>query len=144
EGKEPRVLLSPAPADEQKETVSLTLRLQGAAIPVEYALALKVDKPKDEKKSADAGARPAGVQVRGKVVAIGLPPQVPRELGDKLGKLKGTEIRYTLTPTGGASELGYAVPKEVEPGLGDLVVKGLVDAIGVMMPPLPSKPIGAG
>jgi hypothetical protein len=112
---------------------------------VEYALALKVDKPKDEKKDDKKDAsRPAGVQVRGKVAAIGLPPQVPRELGDKLGKLKGTEVRYTIAPNGGATDLGYAVPKDADPGLGEAVVKGLIDAIGVMVPPLPAKPIGAG
>jgi hypothetical protein len=146
DGKEPRVLLASAsaPTDEQKETASVTLRIQGGAIPVEYALALKVDKAKDDKDKKDAGPRPPGVQVRGKVTAIGLPPQVPHDLGDKLGKLKGTEIRYVIAPNGGATDLGYAVPKDADPGLGEAVVKGLVDAIGVMMPPLPTKPIGAG
>jgi hypothetical protein len=144
EGKEPRVLLSPAPGDEQKETVSVTLRIQGGAIPVEYALALKVDKPKDDKKAADAGPTTPGVHVRGKVANVSFPPQVSREFADKLGKLKGTEIHYTLGPTGGASEAGYTLPKEVAPEIGEAVVRGLIDAIGIVAPPLPAKPIGAG
>jgi hypothetical protein len=110
---------------------------------VEYGLALKVDKPKDEKKTE--GAPRSGVwRVVGKIASLSVSPQLPRDLSDKLGKLKGTEVRYTLSSTGGATELGYTLAKDAEPGLGEAVVKGLVDAIGVAMPPLPQKPVGLG
>ena len=134
-GGAPRVRLAPAPADEQKETVSVTVRLQGGAIPVEYGLALKVDKPKDEKKAEG----PKTWRVAGKVASIGLSPQLPRDLGEKLGKLKGTELRYTLGAQGGVSDLGYTMAKDADPALGETVVKGLVNAISVSMPP--SRPI---
>src|SRR6185437_10239719 len=138
-GGNPKVRLAPAPMDEQKETVSVTVRLQGGAIPVEYGLALKVEKPKDEKKEG-----PKAWHVVGKVAAISLAPQLPRELGDKLGKLKGTEVRYTIGAQGGASDLGYTLTKDADPALGEAVVKGLVDAIGVTMPPFPADPVGVG
>ncbi len=139
-GNAPRVHLAPAPADEQKETVSVTVRLQGGAIPVEYGLALKVDKPKDEKKAEG----PKTWRVAGKVAAIAVPPQLPRDLSDKLGKLKGTELRYTIGAQGAVSDLGYTLTKEADPALGETVVKGLIDAIGVSMPPFPSDPVGVG
>jgi len=139
-GKEPRVRLAPAPGDEQRETVSLTVRLNGGAIPVDYSLGLKLDKPKDEKKTDG----PKSWRVLGKVLGVSLSPQLPRELSDKLGKLKGTELRYTLGPDGGASDLAYALAKDADPGLGEVVVKGLVDAMGVTMPPLPREPVGLG
>jgi hypothetical protein len=140
EGAEPRFSLAPAPADEQKETASVTVRLQGGAIPVEYALALKVDKPKDEKKTDG----PRSVKVVAKVAAVQLPSQISRDAGDKLGKLKGTEIRYVLGPAGGVSDLAYTLPKDADPGLGEAVIKGLADSIGLSMPPLPPKPVGVG
>ena len=142
EGNAPRFQLAVAPMDEQRETVSVTVRLQSGAIPTEFGLALKIDKPKDDKKG-DAAA-PAGWRVAGKVATVGLPPQVARDLGDKLAKLKGAEIRYTIGPAGGASEIGYTVPKDADPVLGELMVKGLADELAVVMPPLPQKPIGQG
>lgn len=146
EGSEPRLRLVPAPADEQKEKANVIVRLQGGAIPCEYSLALKIDKPKDEKKDdkdkkADA---PKVWRVVGKVTAVDLPSQISRDAADKLGKLKGSEIRYTIGSGGGVSDLGYTLAKEADPGLGEAVVKGLMDTISLSMPPLPPKPIGAG
>jgi hypothetical protein len=140
EGAEPRVMLAPAPADEQKETVNTTVRLQGSPLPVEYGLALKIDKPKDEKKTDG----PKVWRVVGKVASLSVSPQLPRDASDKLGKLKGTEIRYTIGPTGGATDLGYTLAKDADPGLGEAVVKSLVDSIGFAVPPLPQKPVGVG
>ena len=144
EGNAPRFQLTPAPSDEQKATASVIVRLQNNAIPVDYALALKVDKPKDEKKDDKKADAPRSWRVAGKIAAVGLSPQLPRELSDKLGKLKGTEMRYTLGPSAGVSDLGYTLAKEADAGLGEAVVKGLVDSISVSMPLLPSKPLGAG
>lgn len=143
-GKEPRVRLVSAPAEEQKETVSLTVRLNGGAIPVEYALGLKIDRPKDEKKDDKKTDGPKSVRVVGKVLGVSLSPQLPRELSDKLGKLKGTELHYSLGPDGGAGDLGFTMAKDADPALGEVVVKGLVEAIGVGMPPLPKDPVGLG
>jgi hypothetical protein len=140
DGREPRSLLVSAPADEQKEGVSLTVRIQQGAIPGDFALALKVDKPKDDKKTDG----PRSTRVVGKIASASAPPQAPRDLSDKLGKLKGGEVHYTLGPDGGVSDVGFALGKDADPGLGDLVVKALVDAIGVSMPPLPKKPVGVG
>jgi hypothetical protein len=147
EGKAPLYTFALNPAAEQKEVASITVRLQGGSIPVEYGLLLKVDKPKDDKgKDEKKDDKPAasGVRVTGKVVAVGGPPQLPRELSDKLGKLKGSEIYYTLAASTGVTDIKYAMPKEADPGLGEAVVKGLLDAIVLSMPPVPSKPVGVG
>jgi hypothetical protein len=146
EGNEPRVPLALAPTeDEQKEAVSIVMRQQGGGIPADYTLAVKQDKPKGDKADKDKKAEgPKSARVLGKIAGVTPNPQVPRELADKIGKLKGTELRYTLGPDGGASELGYTLAKDADPALGEAVVKGLVDAIGLSLPPLPSKPLGAG
>lgn len=140
-GKEPRLTLTPAPADEQRETASISVKQQrGQAIPVDYVLSLKVDKPKDEKK-AD-GPRP--VHVIGKVASLQLPPGLPRDAEAALGKLKGIEIRYTLTPGAGATDLGFTLAKDTDPALGDAFVRGLLETVSVSMPPVPSTPVGVG
>ncbi len=140
DGAEPRALLASAPGDDAKGAASVTIRIQNASIPGDFGLALKVDKPKDEKK----GDAPRGVRVLGKIAAVNIPAQAPRDLSDKLGKLKGTELRYTIGPDGVVSEVGFTVGKDADPALGDLVVRGLVDALAVSMPPLPKKPVGVG
>jgi hypothetical protein len=140
DGREPRSVLAAAPADEQKEGVSLTVRIQQGSIPGDFALALKIDKPKDDKKTDG----PKVTRVVAKVVSASAPPQAPRDLSDKLGKLKGTEVRYSIGPDGGASDVAYTLPKDTEPGLGDLIVKALADTVSVAVPPLPRKPVGAG
>src|SRR5262249_25248547 len=122
----------------------VTMRIQGGAIPVDYTLALKVDKPKDEKKDDKKPAGPKVVKVVGKATTIGLPPQIPREVCDKLGKLKGTEIRYTLGPDGSMSELGYTLPKDMDQGLGETALRALVDALSGAAVPLPKDPVGVG
>jgi hypothetical protein len=139
-GSEPRLPLTLALADQQSETIAVTLRLGQATIPLEYGLALKIDKPKDDKKD---DKKPANVvRVVGKVTSIGLPAQAPRELADKLGKFKGMEVRYALGAATGATDLAYTLPKDADPGLADAVVKAMLDAVTVAMPPLPSSPVG--
>jgi hypothetical protein len=143
DGKEPRFLLTPAPADEQREAVSVIVRIQGGAIPVDYALALKVDKPKDDKKD-DKPEGPRAVHVVARVAGVTPPAQMPRDLSDKFAKLKGTEVRYTLGTDGAISELAYTLSKDMDPALGETALRALLDAISGAMAPLPKKPLGVG
>jgi hypothetical protein len=143
-GAEPRFKLVPAPAEEQKVTATITRRTQGGALQVEYGLALKIDKGKDDKKDDKKADAPKGWRVLGKVASIGMPPQIPRELGDKLGKLKGTELRYTIGPSGGLSDVALSLPKDADASLADSVLNSLVDSLAAAIPPVPADPVGAG
>jgi hypothetical protein len=140
DGAEPRVVLTSTPTDDTKGAASLTVRIQNGSIPGDYGLSLKVDKPKDEKKTDG----PHATRVVGKIAAVSVPSQAPRDLSDKLGKLKGTELHYNIGPDGVVSDVGYTLPKDTDPALGDLVVRGLVDGLGMSLPPLPKKPVGVG
>ena len=145
EGADPKVNLVYAPGDEeQKEAVSLVVRMQGGGIPLEYSLAVKLDKPKADKGKAEAPPAPAsGFRVVAKIAGIGIGPQIPKDLGEQLAKLKGSEIRYLLSPQGVISESSYTLAKGADAAL-DSIVHPLVEAIGLLTPPLPSKPVGVG
>jgi hypothetical protein len=147
-GKDPKVLLASAPAgEEQKVTAGIVVRLQGGAIPVDYTLSLKLDKPKDDKakdQDKDKKEAPKSWRVLGKVTQVSIAPQIPHDLADKLGKLKGTEITYNLGESSGATDMKYTLGKDSEPALGEAVVKALVDAIAITEPPLPKDPVGTG
>jgi hypothetical protein len=146
-GGAPRFQLVPAPADEQRVTVSITQKThQGGGLQIEYGLSLKLDKPKDDKdkkddKKADA---PKGWRVAGKIASVGFPPGIPRELSDKLGKLKGVELRYAWSPATGVTDVSYGLPKDFDPALVDAVLRSLADAVAVAVPPVPQDPLGLG
>ena len=70
-------------------------------------------------------------------------PQIPKDLGDQLAKLKGSEIRYLLSPQGVISESAITLAKGADANL-ELIVRQLVEAVGLLTPPLPSKPVGVG
>ncbi|APR86751.1 hypothetical protein A7982_12100 [Minicystis rosea] len=145
EGSEPKTQLAYAPSEgEQKSVVSVAFRQQGRGLPVEYALSLKVDKPKGDKAKDDKKAEaPSGYRVLVTVGGVTLPPQVPKEASDQLGKMKGSEIRYRLGADGTISDVSSSLPKGADPGL-EQFLRQIVDGIGVVLPPLPSKPVGAG
>jgi hypothetical protein len=145
EGADPKVLLAYAPGDaEQIETVSIMVRTQGGALPLDCTLALKVDKPKADKAKDDkAPPAAAGSRVLAKIVGIPANPQMPKELGEQLAKLKGTELRYQLSPQGVISDASYTLAKGADAGL-DTLIRPLVEAIGLLTPPLPTKPVGVG
>lgn len=147
EGADPKVALELTPSDEEmKESISVAVRLgqQGGALGVDYGIAYKVDKPKDKPKDdkKDAAAREP-VKVSGKIVAVTPAPNVPRDLVDQIVKLKGTELKWTASAERGATDITYTLAKGADAGLSTLV-SPLVEAIGMISPPLPSKPLGVG
>lgn len=139
EGSDPKVTLAYAlPETEQKATVSVAFRQQGRGLPVEWSLALKTEKAKDDKK-ADA----EGTRVVATITGLSLPPQVPKDAGDALGKAKGSSLRWLLSPTGAVSDASLSIAKGADAGM-DQFLRQVLDGIGTALPPLPSKPVGAG
>lgn len=147
EGADPKVALAPAIGDdEQKESISVAVRLgpQSGAINVEYGLAYKVEKPKDKAKDdKDKKDAREPVKVSGKIVSVTPAAQIPRDLAEQIGKIKGTEIRWTASAERGATDVAYAMAKGADSGLTALL-NPLVEAIGLSTPPLPAKPVGVG
>lgn len=148
QGSEPRALLAPKidPKVEQKSSVLLGIRMGGPqGLPsIDVTLSLKVDKPK---KDAKAGEVPAGTTVVGKV-ASAMPASMSlggpaKELTDALGKLKGSTIRYRLSPANAVSDISVEVAKGAEPGLAALL-DALGESASALTPPLPDKPVGVG
>jgi hypothetical protein len=69
--------------------------------------------------------------------------RLPADAADAIGKLKGSEIRYTLAPNGVISGLQATLSKDADPKL-DLSFRVLVEAITLFNVPLPDKPVGVG
>lgn len=160
EGGEPRIRLVRAIDGEQKVAVSVSVRLgpQSAMPTIDFGLAIKPEKAKadakGEGKNAKGEGEPAapaadaeGLRVVAKVASAGLgasqPGAVPKELGEAIAKLKGSQIRYTLGPTGAASDYAYELPKGAPPEL-EASLRALADAVSAMTPALPDKAVGAG
>lgn len=159
EGSEPRVRLAPRidPKAEQKRQVVIGLRSAGQqGLPsFEIELAFKPDKPKDKPRAGDDKARAGegadqasgGVAVTGKVVSV-IPAAMglggpPKELTDTLGKLKGSLIRYRITPAGAPGDLTIEAAKEADAGIAPLL-DALGEALTTLSTPMPDKPVGVG
>lgn len=140
EGSEPRLSLAFAPGEgEQKESVSAAFRMQGRGLPLDYTVSVKVDKPKDDKK-ADAAP---GFRVVATIAGVSLPPQLPKDVADQVGKVKGAEIRYRLAPTGAITEVSATLPKGADPSL-DQIINPVVEGVTLLTPVFPEKPVGVG
>ena len=152
EGSEPRARLAPRidPKAEQKRSVVIGVRSgQQQGLPsFDIELALKPEKPKDDKAKAGEGAPPpTGTAISAKVLSV-LPAAMglggpPKELTDIVGKLKGSVIRYRLSPTNAMSELTLEPAKGADAGIAPLL-DALAEAISVLNAPLPDKPVGVG
>jgi hypothetical protein len=150
DGAEPRSALVQALPGEQSARVLAGYRMgpQQQLPAFDFSLSLKADRPKD--KDAKAEATP----IVAKILSVQIPGaggKLPKELTDGLDKLKGGEIRYTLTDGGAILGLTTVIPKdkdknpnpEIAPLL-DLAMRGLVEAMTLVTVPLPKKPMGVG
>jgi hypothetical protein len=167
QGSEPRAAIAAKlePGATRKVVLTLGLRAQ-TPIDVDFAVAFKIDKPKDDKakKGAEgaasasaagavsgasvggaASAVPAGLPVIGKIASAGVSMQqgAPEELAKLFAKLKGSQIRFTAAPDGSARDLGYEIAKDADAGL-ETILQGLVEALSLMLAPLPATPVGVG
>jgi hypothetical protein len=158
QGSEPRAAIAAKlePGATRKVVLTLGLRAQ-TPIDVDFAVAFKIDKPKDDKAkkgaegaaSASAGGAtggvPGGLPVIGKIASAGVSMQqgAPEELAKLFAKLKGSQIRFTAAPDGSARDLGYEIAKDADAGL-ETILQGLVEALSLMLAPLPATPVGVG
>lgn len=153
EGAEPRVQLAfAAPGDEQKATIVLVNRQMNSLQSFEYSLAIRVDKPKDEKakddkkdaKKTDAARGPLRViaKVLACVPTADIRSQVPKEAIEALAKLKGSEVKYQLLD-GVVSDFSYTVAKDADPAH-EGTLRALGEALSLASVPLPNKPVGKG
>jgi hypothetical protein len=158
EGSDPKIALALSPKDEQRAVLSVSVRLgpQSALPSIDFGLLFKLDKPKakDDKSKGDSD-KAGPVQVIATVAAATLakeqPGQLPKELADAIAKLKGTEIRYQLTPEGAIVNLTATLSKDSDDpgnpglkGLTETTIKALTETITLMTVPLPQKPLGVG
>lgn len=151
EGSEPKARLAPKidPKAEQKLNITLGLRMGGPqGLPnLDLGVSFKAEKPADGPKDAAPAAGAAPTKVIAKVtsatlasMSIGGPP---KELGDALAKLKGSALRYDLSPANVVSNQRPELAKDADPGL-QPIIAALGEAIALLTPPLPDKPVGAG
>ncbi|WP_437985620.1 hypothetical protein [Sorangium sp. So ce117] len=156
DGSEPRARLAPKidPKSEQKLDITLGLRMGGPqGLPnLELGVSFKAEKPADAPKEGAAArvastASAAPTRVIAKItsamlasMSIGGPP---KQLADALARLKGSALRYELSPANAVSNLQFELSKDADPGLQPLI-GALGEAITLLTPPLPDKPLGAG
>ncbi|WP_437534743.1 hypothetical protein WME79_11155 [Sorangium sp. So ce726] len=156
DGSEPRTRLASKidPKSEQKLDITLGLRLGGPqGLPnLELGVSFKAEKPADAPKEGAAAreastASAAPTKVIAKItsatlasMSIGGPP---KQLADALAKLKGSALRYELSPANAVSNLQFELSKDADPGLQPLI-GALGEAVALLTPPLPDKPVGAG
>ncbi|KYF90477.1 hypothetical protein BE17_41925, partial [Sorangium cellulosum] len=139
------------PKSEQKVAITLGLRMGGPqGLPnLELGVSLKAEKPADKpKEGAEAPAAGAApTKVLAKVTSATLASMSvggpPKELADALAKLKGSSLRYDLSPANVVSNQKIELAKDADPGLQPLV-GALGEAIALVTPPLPDKPLGPG
>lgn len=144
EGSEPRLSLAFAPGEgEQKESVSAAFRMQGRGLPLDYTVSVKVEKPKDKPKDDKKAEAAPGFRVVATIAGVSLPPQLPKDVADQVGKVKGTEIRYRLAPTGAITEVSATLPKGADPSL-DQIINPVVEGVTLLTPVFPEKPVGVG
>lgn len=152
EGSDPKVALALTPKDEQKAVLTVSVRLgpQAALPSIDFGMSFKVDKPKDkgDKGRGDGEkAAPTPIQVLATVVSAApakeQPGQLPKDLIEAIAKLKGSELRYQLTPEGAIVDLKTTLGKDTDAS-SDAGVQALREAITLMTVPLPQKPVGVG
>ncbi|WP_437592223.1 hypothetical protein [Sorangium sp. So ce1000] len=155
DGSEPRARLAAKidPKSEQKLNITLGLRLGGPqGLPnLELGVSFKAEKPADAPKAdapkEGAAAPAAPTKVIAKIASATLASMSvggpPKELADALAKLKGSSLRYDLSPANVVSNLRPELAKEADPGLQPLI-GALGEAIGLLTPPFPDKPVGPG
>jgi hypothetical protein len=132
-------------------TVGVRLGAQSAMPNIDFALSIKADKPKADKNkapdakepTAPAGSRLMLAKVTEATLSAKQPGSMPKEIGDQVKKLKGSQIRFTLAENGAGTSYTVQLAKEADPNL-DAPLQAAVEAMSIMTVPLPSKPVGVG
>ena len=94
--------------------------------------------------------QPTGTEFEAKVTKVDLPGAPAgaqqAQLTQALGGLSGLTGTFTVSPRGEAGELsfGEGAKSKMQNPLAEAVVQGMSQAIELLLPPLPSVPIGVG
>ncbi len=143
DGSEPRVQLGPLKAGTKFSntiTISSQSDPQQGPIPISFAFSLEAQKPKSDSDAGAAGPLLVSVKVTGASINA---PGVPPELNAAIGKLKGSHIEFRVGAEGAGSNFHIDTQKGVDPAFKD-ALQGLADALGMLVLPCPSKPVGLG
>ncbi|MEO7327901.1 MAG: hypothetical protein ABI193_04945, partial [Minicystis sp.] len=145
DGADPKVQLTLAlVGDEQRSVINIGVRLGQSGLPdIDFGLLSKIDRPKDKKDKDAVGPLAVVTRVTSAEPDKELAARLPKDLAETIAKLKGSEIRYTISPNGVMSGVSAVLAKDADPKL-DLAFRALVDAFTLMSVPLPDKPVGAG
>lgn len=152
EGSEPRVTLAPKleAGTEQKLTLSVT-RSQ-MPLSLDIALAFKVEKKGDKKKAdaakdapAAAEGPPGSVPVVGKIAGASVTAQVevPEDLTKAVTSLKGSQLRFFVSPDGSISDFSRELAKGADKAI-DNELGAILEAFTAIVAPMPQKPVGVG
>jgi hypothetical protein len=154
-GSEPRIKLRPPLALKGKQTMQLQVvkRFQQQLLPsVDYTLEVQVsggDEPKGPTEGATepAPAPPGKPSIKFTVSKAKASQrqmgQLPPDVDEKLGGLKGTIIRANLEPDGSISNEIIEVGKDFNKGLGE-IVNALQEMLTLLFSPYPEEPVGKG
>jgi hypothetical protein len=164
EGSEPRVSLAPKLAAGTEQKITLSVTRSQMPLSIDIAVAFKVDKAKDDKKKKpdankgkDAEAAPAGpagaLAIVGKIEGASVTAQVevPEDFTKTVTSLKGSQIRFFMTPDGSASgftrEVAKGTDKALDPELEAIIgsfIESFIEAFSTILAPVPQKPVGVG
>jgi hypothetical protein len=128
----------------QKLSGTIQIALQSdprqGAIPVLLNVVLEPKKAEAGKDDKAAVSQPVSVRVTGAKIDA---PNVPKDVDEQLGKLKGAKVEYSILPSGAGAGFRFDTPKGAPEEFKD-VVRSLSDALALLTIPYPDKPLGAG
>lgn len=142
EGSDPKLLLGPGKAVAKLSgTIQIAMQQdpRQGAIPVLLNVTLEPKKIEAGKDGA-AVSQPVTVRVTGAKIDA---PSVPKDVDEKLGKLKGSKVEYSILPGGAGAGFHFDTPKSSPEEFQD-VIRSLSDSLSLLTMPYPDKPLGAG
>jgi hypothetical protein len=140
EGAEPRQQLGPGKSPGK---LSGTIQIAMQTDPRQGAIPVLLNVTVEPKKVEGGDAvvsQPVAVRITGAKIDA---PSVPKDIDEKLGKLKGSKIEYSLLPGGAGAGFRFEASKAAPEEFRD-VVRSLSDVLALLTIPYPDKPLGAG
>lgn len=142
EGSAPRLQLGPSKsAGKLSGTIQIALQTdpRQGAIPVLLNVTIE---PKKAEGAADGApvSQPVVARITGAKIDA---PSVPKDIDEKLSKLKGSKVEYSILPSGSGAGFRFDANKAAPEEFRD-VVRSLSDALALLTMPYPDKPLGAG
>lgn len=143
-GSDPKQLLGPGKSVAKLAgTVQIAMQQdpRQGAIPVLLNVTIEPKKV-EAGKDADKGpvSQPVTVRVTGAKIDA---PNVPKDVDERLAKLKGSKVEYSILPGGAGAGFRFEAPKSAPEEFQD-VIRSLSDSLSLLTMPYPDKPLGAG